>query len=51
MTKKTRPASIDLTQTLWKLTPSRKLIDMFVCTDGLPIDKSPKFQGYQKTWR
>lgn len=46
--QKTRPASIDLTQTLWKLTPSRKLIDMFVCTDGLPIDKSPKFQGYQK---
>ena len=41
--QKTRPASIDLTQTLWKLTPSRKLIDMFVCTDGLPIDKSPKF--------
>ena len=40
--QKTRPASIDLTQTLWKLTPSRKLIDMFVCTDGLPIDKSPK---------
>jgi len=26
--------------------PTRKLIDMFLCTDGLPIDKSPLFQGY-----
>lgn len=44
--KATRPASIDLTQTLWKLTPSRKLVDMFLCTDGLPITISDKFKGY-----
>lgn len=41
-----RPASIELTQTLWKLTPSRKLIDMFLCTDGLPIQLSSRFKGY-----
>lgn len=46
--QKTRPASIELTQTLWKLTPSRKLIDMFLCTDGLPINISEQFEGYHK---
>jgi hypothetical protein len=25
---------------------TKKLADMFLCTDGLPIDKSPKFAGY-----
>lgn len=25
---------------------SRKLMDMFLCSDGLPIHKSPLFQGY-----
>ena len=25
--------------------PTRKLADMFLCTDGLPIDRSPLFQG------
>jgi hypothetical protein len=25
---------------------SRKLIDMYLCTDGLPVHKSPLFQGY-----
>lgn len=29
-----------------RLAPSRKMLDLFVCTDGLPIDKSPLFQGY-----
>ncbi len=29
-----------------RVKPSRKMIDMFLCTDGLPIDKSPLFQGY-----
>jgi hypothetical protein len=28
------------------LSPSRKLMDMYLCSDGLPIDKSPLFQGY-----
>lgn len=26
--------------------PTRKLANMYLCQDGLPIDKSPKFQGY-----
>ena len=25
---------------------TKKLADMYVCTDGLPIDKSPMFKGY-----
>ena len=31
------------------LGPNRKLMDMFLCTDGLPIEKSPLFLGYNKT--
>jgi hypothetical protein len=27
-------------------SPTKKLADMYVCTDGLPIDNSPLFQGY-----
>ena len=27
--------------------PTQKFADMFLCTDGLPIDKSPLFQGRQ----
>ena len=42
-----RPGSINLNQTLQKMDVSRKLMDMFVCTDGLPIEKSTRFQGYQ----
>lgn len=29
-----------------RLNPSRKMMDMFLCTDGLPISDSPLFQGY-----
>ncbi|BDD08224.1 hypothetical protein FUAX_06560 [Fulvitalea axinellae] len=25
---------------------TRKMVDMFLCADGLPIDKSPMFKGY-----
>ena len=28
------------------LSPTRKLVDMFLSKDGLPIEKSPLFQGY-----
>jgi hypothetical protein len=28
-------------------SPTKKFIDMILCTDGLPIDKSPLFQGKQ----
>ncbi|PIB34883.1 hypothetical protein BFP72_05455 [Reichenbachiella sp. 5M10] len=31
-----------------RTAPSRKFMDMFLCTDGLPVDKSPRFQGYYK---
>ncbi|WP_308993896.1 RagB/SusD family nutrient uptake outer membrane protein [Mariniflexile litorale] len=32
-----------------RLSPDRKMMDMVLCTDGLPIDKSQLFQGYNKT--
>jgi len=28
--------------------PTKKLADMYLCSDGLPVDKSPLFQGYEK---
>ena len=43
-----KPGTVNLNQTLQKMDVSRKLVDMFVCTDGLPISLSPKFQGYAK---
>jgi hypothetical protein len=27
--------------------PTKLLADMYVCSDGLPVDKSPLFQGYE----
>lgn len=42
-----RPGAINLSWTVWQMRPSRKLIDMFLCTDGLPADKSDKFMGYK----
>ncbi|BDD01940.1 RagB/SusD family nutrient uptake outer membrane protein [Persicobacter psychrovividus] len=29
-----------------RLAPSRKMMDMILCSDGLPIEKSSLFQGY-----
>ncbi|RJE73973.1 RagB/SusD family nutrient uptake outer membrane protein [Reichenbachiella sp. MSK19-1] len=29
-----------------RTAPSRKFMDMFLCVDGLPVDKSTEFQGY-----
>ncbi|MBA7524634.1 SusD-like protein P2 [subsurface metagenome] len=36
------------TRWLWfnRMTPSKKLTDLYLCTDGLPKDQSPLFQGY-----
>lgn len=31
-----------------RLAPSRKFMDMFLCSDGLPVNKSTLFQGYVK---
>lgn len=28
------------------LNPTKKMADMYLCTDGLPVDKSPLFEGY-----
>lgn len=39
----------NISWTSWQLYPSRKFVDMAVCTDGLPADKSSLFQGYQTT--
>lgn len=41
-----RPGGQNLTHTSQMMTPSREMMDMFLCTDGLPPDKSPLFQGY-----
>lgn len=30
-----------------QLDPTRKLVDMYLCVDGLPIEKSPLYQGQQ----
>ncbi|WP_289039972.1 RagB/SusD family nutrient uptake outer membrane protein [uncultured Zobellia sp.] len=32
-----------------RLRPSRKMMDLFLATDGLPISASPLFQGYANT--
>ncbi len=32
-----------------RVKPSRKMMDLFLCTDGLPIDQSPLFKGYAET--
>ena len=31
------------------LLPTKKLADMYLCADGLPITQSPLFQGYNQT--
>lgn len=36
----------NISWTSWQLYPSRKFVDMAVCTDGLPPEKSSLFQGY-----
>lgn len=43
-----RPGNINLSHTVQTyMLPNRKMMDMYVCTDGLPIGKSPKFMGYK----
>jgi hypothetical protein len=43
-----KKAGKNITWTTWQLYPSRKFVDLAVCKDGLPADKSPLFQGYHK---
>ncbi len=39
----------NITWTCTQLYPSRKFVDMAVCKDGLPPEKSSMFEGYHKT--
>ena len=39
----------NITWTSWQLYPSRKFVDLAVCKDGLPAEKSPLFKGYHHT--
>lgn len=41
-----RQSGKNISWTSWQLYPSRKFVDLAVCTDGLPPEKSPLFQGY-----
>ena len=41
-----KQSRINISWTSWQLYPSRKFLDMAVCTDGLPPAKSPLFLGY-----
>ncbi len=44
-----RQGGINLSWTSSQLYPSRKFVDLAVCSDGLPPEKSPLFQGYHHT--
>lgn len=45
-----RTGGTNLSHTVSLMAPSRKFMDMFLCTNGLPIEKSPTlFKGYHKT--
>jgi hypothetical protein len=44
-----RQSGKNITWTVGQLYPSRKFVDLAVCTDGLPPEKSPLFQGYHHT--
>ena len=42
-----RPGNTNLSFTVQGyLLPNRKMMDMYLCTDGLPVNKSAVFQGY-----
>lgn len=41
-----KPGNVNLNQTISKMDASRKLMDLYLCSDGLPIEISDKFQGY-----
>jgi hypothetical protein len=42
-----RPGGVNLSHTVQTyMTPNRKMMDMFLCKDGLPVNKSDSFLGY-----
>lgn len=42
-----RQGGQNLSHTTAQMLPSRKMMDLYLCTDGLPAHKSPLFQGYR----
>lgn len=45
-----RPGAINVSHTVnSRLSPSRTMLDLFLCTDGLPASKSALFKGYNTT--
>ena len=44
-----RKGNINLSHTVGQMYPSRKMIDMYLCRDGLPIEYSENFKGYHNT--
>lgn len=45
-----RPGNMNISRAATeRLAPSRKMMDLILCNDGLPVDKSPLFQGYNRT--
>ncbi|MBS1565754.1 MAG: RagB/SusD family nutrient uptake outer membrane protein [Bacteroidetes bacterium] len=44
-----KQGGLNLTWTTGQLYPSRKFVDLAVCSDGLPPEKSPLFQAYHHT--
>lgn len=42
-----RQGGQNLSHTTAQMLPSRKMMDLYLCTDGLPPHKSPLFQGYK----
>ena len=44
--KDIKPGGVNLNETVRKMDASRKLMDLFLCTDGLPVEISKEFEGY-----
>ncbi len=43
-----RYSDMNLTHSSGGVSSSRKMMDMFLCTDGLPVNISPLFKGYHE---
>ncbi|WP_345951343.1 RagB/SusD family nutrient uptake outer membrane protein [Mucilaginibacter sp. PAMB04274] len=40
--------NINVSRQGWQIGPQHKFVNAFLCQDGLPIEKSPLFQGFQQ---
>jgi len=45
-----RPGGTNISHASYYSSINQNFLDMFLMTDGLPIDKSPLFQGYQSNY-